>query len=102
MLPLNFRVCGISQQKTSRVNTLSREEKTPGCYEQYTIHNLHATVRPSAPVFGSFHAIASGEEFGEELLSGLGGGAFIGIGFMIYRFFKVSQEIESQIDDIPE
>ena len=43
-----------------------------------------------------------GEEFGEELLSGLGGGAFIGIGFMIYRFFKVSQEIESQIDDIPE
>ena len=30
-----------------------------------------------------------GEEFGEELLSGLGGGAFIGIGFMIYRFFKV-------------
>jgi hypothetical protein len=43
-----------------------------------------------------------GEEFGEELLSGLGGGAFIGIGFMIYRFFKVSQEIESQIDEEPE
>ena len=42
------------------------------------------------------------EEFGEELLSGLGGGAFIGIGFMIYRFFKVSQEIESQIDEPPE
>ena len=40
-----------------------------------------------------------GEEFGEELLSGLGGGAFIGIGFMIYRFFKVSQEIESQIEE---
>ena len=32
-------------------------------------------------------------EFGEELLSGLGGGAFIGIGFMIYRFFKVSWSI---------
>ena len=40
-----------------------------------------------------------GEEFGEELLSGLGGGAFIGIGFMLYRFFKVSQEIENQLDD---
>ena len=40
-----------------------------------------------------------GEEFGEELLSGLGGGAFIGIGFMIYRFFKVSREIEEQIEE---
>jgi hypothetical protein len=40
-----------------------------------------------------------GEEFGEELLSGLGGGAFLGIGFMLYRFFKVSQEIEDQIDE---
>jgi hypothetical protein len=40
-----------------------------------------------------------GEEFGEELLSGLGGGAFIGIGFMLYRFFKVSQEIETQIEE---
>ena len=40
-----------------------------------------------------------GEEFGEELLSGLGGGAFIGIGFMLYRFFKVSQEIEGQIHE---
>ena len=40
------------------------------------------------------------EEFGEELLSGLGGGAFIGIGFMIYRFFKVSREIEEQIEDV--
>ena len=37
-----------------------------------------------------------GEEFGEELLSGLGGGAFIGLGFMIYRFFKVAWEIEGQ------
>ena len=40
-----------------------------------------------------------GEEFGEELLSGLGGGAFIGIGFMIYRFFKVSIEIEQQLEE---
>ncbi len=40
-----------------------------------------------------------GEEFGEELLSGLGGGAFIGIGFMIYRFFKVSKEIEEQLEE---
>tara|TARA_Y100000310_G_scaffold330099_1_gene401160 strand:- start:6362 stop:6661 length:300 start_codon:yes stop_codon:yes gene_type:complete len=40
-----------------------------------------------------------GEEFGEELLSALGGGAFLGIGFMLYRFFKVSQEIEDQIDE---
>jgi hypothetical protein len=40
-----------------------------------------------------------GQEFGEELLSGLGGGAFIGIGFMIYRFFKVSIEIEEQIEE---
>ena len=40
-----------------------------------------------------------GEEFGEELLSGLGGGAFIGIGFMIYRFFKVSMEIEEQLEE---
>ena len=40
-----------------------------------------------------------GEEFGEELLSGLGGGAFIGIGFMIYRFFKVSMEIEHQLEE---
>ena len=40
-----------------------------------------------------------GEEFGEELLSGLGGGAFIGIGFMIYRFFKVSIEIEHQLEE---
>ena len=40
-----------------------------------------------------------GEEFGEELLSGLGGGAFIGIGFMIYRFFKVSIEIETQLEE---
>ena len=39
-----------------------------------------------------------GEEFGEELLGGLGGGAFIGIGFMIYRFFKVAREIEGEID----
>ena len=40
-----------------------------------------------------------GEEFGEELLSGLGGGAFIGIGFIIYRFFKVSIEIEHQLEE---
>ena len=40
-----------------------------------------------------------GEEFGEELLSGLGGGAFIGIGFMLYRFFKVSMEIDQQLED---
>ena len=40
-----------------------------------------------------------GEEFGEELLSGLGGGAFIGLGFMIYRFFKVSMEIETQLEE---
>ena len=40
-----------------------------------------------------------GEEFGEELLSGLGGGAFIGIGFMFYRFFKVSMEIEHQLEE---
>ena len=40
-----------------------------------------------------------GQEFGEELLSGLGGGAFIGIGFMIYRFFKVSVEIEEQLEE---
>ena len=40
-----------------------------------------------------------GEEFGEELLCGLGGGAFIGIGFMIYRFFKVSIEIEQQLEE---
>ena len=40
-----------------------------------------------------------GEEFGEELLSGLGGGAFIGLGFMIYRFFKVSIEIETQLEE---
>lgn len=40
-----------------------------------------------------------GEEFGEELLSGLGGGAFIGLGFMIYRFFKVSIEIEQQLEE---
>ena len=38
-----------------------------------------------------------GEEFGEEILSGLGGGAFIGIGFMIYRFFKVANEIEHEV-----
>ena len=38
-----------------------------------------------------------GEEFGEELLGGLGGGAFIGIGFMLYRFFKVAQEIEHEV-----
>jgi len=40
-----------------------------------------------------------GQEFGEELLSGLGGGAFIGIGFMVYRFFKVSIEIEEQLEE---
>ena len=40
-----------------------------------------------------------GEEFGEELLSSLGGGAFIGIMFMIYRFFKVSIEIEGQLEE---
>ena len=40
-----------------------------------------------------------GEEFGEELLGGLGGGAFIGIGFMIYRFFKVAREIETEFDE---
>ena len=39
-----------------------------------------------------------GEEFGEELLGGLGGGAFIGIGFMIYRFFKVARDIEGEFD----
>ena len=39
-----------------------------------------------------------GEEFGEELLGGLGGGAFIGIGFMIYRFFKVAQDIEQEFE----
>ena len=40
-----------------------------------------------------------GEEFGEELLGGLGGGAFIGIGFMIYRFFKVAREIETEFEE---
>lgn len=40
-----------------------------------------------------------GEEFGEDLLSGLGGGAFIGIGFMIYRFFKVAREIENEFEE---
>lgn len=40
-----------------------------------------------------------GEEFGEELLSGLGGGAFIGISYMLYRFFKVSREIEEQLEE---
>ena len=37
-----------------------------------------------------------GEEFGEELLGGLGGGAFIGIGFMIYKFFRVAKDIEDE------
>ena len=41
-----------------------------------------------------------GEEFGEELLSSLGGGTFLGIGFMIYRFFKVSKEVEEQLEEI--
>ena len=40
-----------------------------------------------------------GEEFGEELLGGLGGGAFIGIGFMIYRFFKVARDIDGEFDE---
>ena len=39
-----------------------------------------------------------GEEFGEDLLSGLGSGALIGIGFMIYRFFKVAREIEDEFE----
>ena len=39
-----------------------------------------------------------GEEFGEELLSGLGGGAFIGVGFMIYKFFKVARDIETEFE----
>ena len=40
-----------------------------------------------------------GEEFGEELLSGLGGSALIGIGFMLYRFFKVAREIEDEFEE---
>ena len=48
-------------------------------------------------VTGSLAVI--GEEFGEELLSSLGGGAFIGIGFMIYRFFKVAREIENEFEE---
>ena len=39
-----------------------------------------------------------GEEFGEELLGGLGGGAFIGLGFMIYKFFKVARDIEGEFE----
>ena len=39
-----------------------------------------------------------GEEFGEELLGGLGGGAILGMGFMIYRFFKVAREIEDEFE----
>ena len=39
-----------------------------------------------------------GEEFGEDLLSGLGSGALLGIGFMIYRFFNVAREIEDEFE----
>ena len=38
-----------------------------------------------------------GEEFGEELLTGLGGSALMGIGFMLYRFFKVAREIDDEL-----
>jgi len=40
-----------------------------------------------------------GEEFGEELLSGLGGSALVGIGFMLYRFFKVARDIEGEFEE---
>ena len=48
-------------------------------------------------VTGSLAVI--GEEFGEELLSGLGGSALVGMGFMIYRFFKVAREIENEFEE---
>ena len=48
-------------------------------------------------VTGSLAVI--GEEFGEELLSGLGGSALVGMGVMIYRFFKVAREIENEFEE---